>query len=161
MCGKRVEEKANFCSSCGSDLIVGSEATESFEFDLENPYETPEQKSDKNSESGKLASSTKKGLVIFASFVVGLIVVGQVANSILPTNGSASSSEQTIADQEIQEVINTEAVFFDLQTIPLFTGYSARSAAVMLRDEFDESFSSIDEVSSLAKQVKAPHQKSP
>lgn len=144
MCGKHVDEKANFCSSCGSDLIVGSEVSESFEFDLENPYETPEQKSRKSFESGKLTSSTKKGLVIFASFVVGLIVVGQVANSILPTNGSASSSEQTVANQEIQEEIKTEAVFFDLETIPLFTGYSAQSAAVLMRESFNESFSSID-----------------
>ena len=145
MCATKLDVDAKSCSNCGSELIINSKEEDAFRFDTDSEYSSSWGNEPEPRKISNLSSQAKKGLYISASIVFGLFLIGQIISLAMPSSIAQNTqlqSEQVSNPQP--EVIRTDAIFYDSQTVPFFTGYSASSAVVIMRDEFDERFWSIE-----------------
>lgn len=145
MCATKLDVDAKFCSNCGSDLVVNSKEEEVFRFDGDSAYSSNWGAGAEKRNISNMSSQAKKGLYISASVVVGLFLIGQIISLAMPSSLAQNTQRQSeqISIQQ-PEVARTDAIFYDSKTVPFFTGYSASSAVVIMRDEFDERFWSIE-----------------
>jgi hypothetical protein len=75
------------------------------------------------------------GTLAFAAFLYGI-----TSNGLTSSNSGEGGNQPAL-----------EATFYDANTVPFFVGRTAASAAIMLRDRFDESFDNITNVDTAEK----------
>ena len=83
--------------------------------------------------------------------IVGITVVGQIAEAFRDSADSQIASQVNSAGSETEPVMTTQAIYFDQKHVPLFVGKTAGSAAKMLRDYYEEWFDEIRIVESREK----------
>lgn len=128
----------NKCLDCGEP------AKDDEKFCVKCRWAKRNRKSEKpmaRSSAGSKRYRSKAGWITLAAFLF-VMFLSSIASSFNSLNSSTSSSSSGQDGEQAQ----LEATFYDANTIPLFVGATAKSAAVMMRDKFDQQFFTIDNV---------------
>jgi hypothetical protein len=117
-CGEPAKADEKFCVKCRW-------AKRNRNTDKQSPASAASSKTQKNK-----AAWITGGIVVFFVFLSGIF-------------SSADSTSSGPGSAETQAQVALEATFYDAGTVPFFVGRTAESAAIIMRDKFDEQFSNI------------------
>lgn len=161
-CGQPISAGQVYCPECSWNPGSKTEAwppspknsqSDPFSADYEsNSWQSVDQQ---HGARGRSNTNLRRGLTIGVAALAGLVlvsgVVGGISSLLFGETADQNSSPRVDSPQTVEPEQSLEAVYFGPGIVPLFTGRTAESAAIVMRDQVEERFDQIQNLDTNSK----------